>query len=124
MMYKKRVLAADDEPHWRERLKLAIESHGHEAVIVGSAGEVRERLLNESFDLLVTDNWMEEVGAGSKLLRELAARDCDIPAILFTSDIGPKVAGLVPYPWISLVKKDQWDTTDARLVEEIKRRLP
>lgn len=125
MEAKKRVLAADDEPLWRERVRKAIEGLGHEAVVVDSAARASARMLDgESFDLLITDNWMEEMGAGVKLLQWLAKTDSDIPSILFTSDVSPRVAAAVPYPWVSIAKKDMWDTSDAKLVAEIRHRLP
>lgn len=52
---KRRVFVVDDEPALAESLRLGLQSHGHDVEMSRSFEEARRRLLDEDFDVLVTD---------------------------------------------------------------------
>ena len=52
---KRRVFVVDDEPALAESLRLGLQNHGHDVEMSRSFEDARRRLLDEDFDVLVTD---------------------------------------------------------------------
>ena len=56
-----RILLAEDEPSVREFVSRALVYRGHEVTTVNDGGEALEALVEDSFDLLLTDIVMPRV---------------------------------------------------------------
>ena len=69
---KRRVFVVDDEPALAESLRLGLQSHGHDVEMSRSFEEARRRLLDEDFDVLVTD---VRLGAFNGIQLAVIARD-------------------------------------------------
>lgn len=78
-----RVLVVDDEPALRRAMSRAIAGRGHEVVEAASGQEAIEQLLPGRFDVVVSDIQMSGLD-GMQLLREVRARDADLPVVLVT----------------------------------------
>jgi DNA-binding NtrC family response regulator len=66
---KRRILLADDELTVLLTLKAILELNGFEVETASSAREAKERLRDGSFDMVITDMWMETETAGLEVIR-------------------------------------------------------
>jgi len=83
-----RVLVADDEEDARDVMRVVLESHGAEVVLVSSAAEAMQALGRASFDAMVADIGMPGQDGYSMMrsIRQLPAeRGGAIPAIAVTA---------------------------------------
>lgn len=80
----KRVLVVDDERRQRRVLQIMLEQNSLQSVAAESGPEALGILDREHIDLVLTDLRMEGM-SGIDLLREIRARDADVPVILMTA---------------------------------------
>ena len=66
---KRRILLADDELTILLTLKAILEMNGFEVETAASAREAKEKLRNSTFDMVITDMWMETETAGLEVIR-------------------------------------------------------
>jgi two-component system response regulator PilR (NtrC family) len=69
-----RILVVDDEHSMREFLMICLGRAGHDVVAVGGGAEAMTRIDAESFDLVITDLTMPQIG-GLDVLRHAMRRD-------------------------------------------------
>jgi DNA-binding NtrC family response regulator len=81
-----KILFVDDNDTFREMLQYALESFGYvvETACDGLAG--LEKLEEEVYDLLITDNHMPRMG-GLKLIEETSQREMNIKTVLISGDL-------------------------------------
>jgi two-component system response regulator AtoC len=79
-----KVLVVDDERKMRRILQMVLERMGLESVPTGSGAEALERFDAERFDLVLTDLKMPGMD-GVELIRQLRARDAEVPIIVLTA---------------------------------------
>lgn len=78
-----RVLVVDDEPALRRAMGRSLAGRGHAVVEASSGQEAIDHLALERFDVVVSDIQMHGLD-GLHLLREVRARDADLPVVLVT----------------------------------------
>ncbi len=66
---KRRILLADDELTILLTLKAILEMNGFEVETAASAREAKEKLRNSTFDMVITDMWMETETAGLEVIQ-------------------------------------------------------
>lgn len=90
----KQVLIVEDDENLGKSLKKILEDEGHDTYLATTLAKARE-LLTKSFDVIVLD-WMLPDGQGIDFLRELRAKDLNVPVIMLTArtDLIDKVLGL------------------------------
>ena len=98
---KRRILLADDELTVLLTLKAILEMNGFEVETAASAREAKEKLRHSTFDMVITDMWMESETAGLEVIR--AAR---------SQPYNPATAVLTAYPNLGMVarKSERADT--------------
>jgi two-component system, NtrC family, response regulator AtoC len=79
-----KALVVDDERKMRRILQMVLERMGIDAVAAESGDEALQRFEAERIDLVLTDLKMPGLG-GIELLRELRARDGEVPVIVLTA---------------------------------------
>jgi two-component system response regulator AtoC len=79
-----KALVVEDERKIRRILGTLLERMGIDAVAAEGGSEALERFESERIDLVLTDLKMPGLG-GIELLRELRARDADVPVIVLTA---------------------------------------
>ncbi|HKE86036.1 MAG TPA: SpoIIE family protein phosphatase [Vicinamibacterales bacterium] len=111
-----RVLVADDQPDVIAALRLLLRGAGLEADAASSIQDVRDRLNNRAYDLLLMDlNYARDTTSGAEgleLLTEVHARDRHLPIVVMTGwgSIDTAVEAMrrgarafVPKPWENAV---------------------
>ncbi len=83
-MNPKYILVADDEPHMRRVLEIALARLGHQVAVAGNGQEAVEIVQRGGIDLVVTDLRMPVLD-GIGLLARLRALDFDTPVIVITA---------------------------------------
>ena len=91
---KRRILLADDELTILLTLKAILEMNGFEVETAASAREAIEKLRNGTFDMVITDMWMETETAGLDVIR--AAR---------RQSYNPATAVLTAYPNLGMAAR-------------------
>lgn len=92
---RSRVLLVDDEELTLKGLRRVMEYFGYQVVATTSADEALERLMDESFDVVITDIGMPEVG-GLTLLRLIHEHAPLLPVVLMTGspDVGSAISAI------------------------------
>ncbi|MGF1525305.1 MAG: response regulator transcription factor [Candidatus Competibacterales bacterium] len=118
-----RVLLVEDDPQLGNTLKRALEHEGYIADWVTSAERAINSLLESDLDLVILD-WMLPGRSGVELLQELRRRQCPIPILMLTANIGTqaKVQGLDAGADDYLTKPFDLDELMARLRALARRR--
>ena len=75
---KRRILLADDELAILLTLRAILEANGFEVETCTSTREAKEKLRNGTFDMVITDMWMETETSGLEVIR--AARRQSVAA--------------------------------------------
>ena len=81
-----KLLIVDDEPDLREVLALEFEMMGHEVSEASNGHEAYERILSESFDLILCDLRMPQ-GGGIELLERVQSMTGPRPAIILMTGL-------------------------------------
>ena len=88
---KRRILLADDELTILLTLKAILEINGFEVETAASAREAKEKLRSGTYDMVITDMWMETETAGLEVIRAARRQSYD-----------PATAILTAYPKLGL----------------------
>jgi CheY-like chemotaxis protein len=80
-----RILAVDDDKFMRELVELHLIARGHSVLCAADASQALQALLDEDFDLVISDIHMPHFD-GLELLKAIRgdAKTCDTPVILLT----------------------------------------
>lgn len=95
-MDRKRILIVDDEPETRAGLCLAIELHGHEAIIAGNGKDALRTIADlynrgKTVDLMICDIQMPHMN-GEELIDMMSILQFDIPFLMITGLLHEDVA--------------------------------
>jgi DNA-binding NtrC family response regulator len=86
-----RILIVDDMPKSVKHLARAVERPGSEVVTAASAKEAIQRIVEETFDVVVTDLRMETNEAGLEVLKAAIQKDAFTQVIVITAYGTPKI---------------------------------
>jgi sigma-B regulation protein RsbU (phosphoserine phosphatase) len=83
-----RILVADDQPDILQALRLLLTDAGYETDLVGSVGDVIDRVSAQPYDLLLMDlNYTRDTTSGREgldLLERVRAKDSALPVVVMT----------------------------------------
>ncbi len=82
---KRRILLADDELTILLTLKAILEMNGFEVETAASAREAKEKLRSSTFDMVITDMWMESETAGLEVIRAARRRPYNPATAILTA---------------------------------------
>ena len=102
---KRRILLADDELTILLTLKAILEMNGFEVETAASAREAKEKLRHSTFDMVITDMWMESETAGLEVIRAARRRPYN-----------PATAVLTAYPNLGMAARKN-EAADTVLVK-------
>ncbi len=116
------VLSVDDDPDVRLFLKTVLEDAGFESVEAASAEEALKLYKQAAPDALIVDLMMEEVDAGTRLVKELRLLGNKAP-IYMLSSVGDGLNLEADYRELGLSGIFQKPISAERLVSVLKARL-
>lgn len=107
MTKEKWALVVDDDKVWLDRTSAIVISCGFQVVRADGTRKAHWELVGKSFDLLVTDNFMEQTNSGIDLLMDNWYDDTNIPSILHSSELSREQAARLKenLPNVIFVKK-------------------
>ena len=79
------ILCVDDDPDILDSLKMVLEGNGYVFTGAANAEEGLRKYKSESPDLVIVDLMMEEVDAGTNLVKELKALGNEKPVYMLSS---------------------------------------
>lgn len=86
LVKKQKVMVIDDEVGMRELLEIVLNNDGYDVLTVATTAEACSVLEKDSFDIIVTDLWIDnDRDAGMRMLEWLQSNDPEIPAIMMTA---------------------------------------
>ena len=99
-----RILVVDDDPSIRELLRELLVEEGHKVRMAENGRKALERIRKESFDLVLTDLKMPEMG-GVELLKELQKTASQMRVIVMTAandlETAVKMKNLGAYDYVA-----------------------
>jgi DNA-binding response OmpR family regulator len=117
------ILCIDDDPDVRITLRAVLQAAGYQVAEAAGAEEGLRVYESVKPDLIIVDLMMEEVDSGTSFVRELALRNNTAPVCMLSS-VGDELAMNVDAGALGLAAVLQKPVDPARLVAEIKARLP
>lgn len=95
------VLYVDDDQDFLDAVRVVLEANGYEMIEAGSAEEGLKTFRQSDPDFVIVDLMMEEVDAGTSLVKNLKAEGCQAPVYMLSSvgdamnlNINPSELGL------------------------------
>lgn len=79
------ILCVDDDRDLLDALRLVLESNGYAVVTARSAEDGLAAYTTQKPDLIIVDLMMEEVDAGTTLVRDLKAAGATVPIYMLSS---------------------------------------
>ncbi len=116
------ILCVDDDQDLLDALKLVLEKNGY-AMVAARSGEEGLRKYKESNpDLIIIDLMMEEVDAGTALVRELKAEGNTKPVYMLSS-VGDNLNVTIDYAELGLAGVFQKPINNQQLLTVLKTKL-
>ncbi len=116
------ILYADDDQDFLESVRLVLEANGYEMVGANSAEEGLKAYKQIAPDFVIVDLMMEEVDAGTELVRDLKAAGCKAP-IYMLSSVGDDLNRTMDYSQLGLSGVLQKPLDHTRLLSILKTKL-
>lgn len=116
------ILFVDDDPDIRMVLKTVLEGSGYMAVEASSGEEGLRKYKEVNPDLVIVDLMMEEVDAGTNLVKELKALGNTVPVYMLSST-GDNLAQTTDYTSLGLSGVFQKPLEKQKLLDVLKRKL-
>jgi len=116
------ILYVEDDPDYRQAVRAMIEDGGYTVVEAETAEEGLRRYRETHPDLLLVDLMMEEVDAGTNLIKELRAIGQEVPVLLLSS-VGDSLAANKDYHELGLSGVLQKPVTRETLLSIIRSRI-
>lgn len=95
------IMCVDDDQDMLDSLRIVLEKSNYHVVLANSAEEGVVVFKRERPDLVIVDLMMEEVDAGTVLVKELKALGCKVPVYMLSS-IGDSLSVATSYSDLGL----------------------
>ena len=116
------ILCVDDDPDFRESLRIVLESGGYVVEEASSGEEALRRMPSVQPDLILLDLMMEEIDSGTNFVKELKLRGTK-PPIFMLSSAGDAFSGITSYSDLGLDGMLQKPIQPNRLLNVVKEKL-
>ena len=116
------ILIIDDDPDYRQAVRVILEASDYVVEESGSAREGIRALDTVKPDLIIVDLMMEEVDSGEHFIKELKAQQAGVPVYL-SSSVGDQFHMSTDYRALGLDGILQKPLDPDRLLEMLKQRL-
>lgn len=116
------ILCVDDDQDLLDAMRLVLESNGYKMVEARSAETGIRAYKENDPDLIIVDLMMEEVDAGTNLVKELKALGNTVPVYMLSST-GDNLAQTTDYTSLGLSGVFQKPLEKQKLLDVLKRKL-
>jgi CheY-like chemotaxis protein len=116
------IMCVDDDPDFRESLRIMLESNSYIVEEAASAEEALRRIGSVKPDLILLDLMMEEIDSGTNFVKELKLRG-DKPPIFMLSSAGDAFSGITSYSELGLDGMLQKPIQPSKLLNTLKEKL-
>ena len=116
------ILYVDDDPDYREAVRVMLETAGYEMAEAATAAEGLQAFKSQKPDFVIVDLMMEEVDSGTNLVKELRAAGRRTPIYLLSS-VGDNLDQTVDYAELGLDGVFQKPLERAALLAVLKAKL-
>ncbi len=116
------ILCVDDDQDLLDALRLVLEKNGYEVAEAHSAEQGLQRYRETQPDLIIVDLMMEEVDAGTGLVRNLKA-DGNTRPVYMLSSVGDSLSTNVDYAELGLSGVFQKPINNQQLLAVLKTKL-
>lgn len=116
------ILCVDDDPDVLDVLRMILEKNGYAMVQAATAEEGVKAYKENRPDLIIADLMMEEIDAGTNLVRDLRALG-DTPPIYMLSSVGDDLSVTTDYADLGLAGVFQKPIDSDRLLAILKMKL-
>jgi DNA-binding response OmpR family regulator len=116
------ILYIDDDPDYREVMRVILEANGYEVSEASTAEEGLRVYQNRKPDLVIVDLMMEEVDAGTSFVKELRLLGNTVP-IYMLSSVGESLSLSADYMTLGLAGVFQKPIDRNSLLAVLKARL-
>lgn len=116
------ILCVDDDPDFRESLRIMLESNGYLVEEAVSAEEALRRLDAVKPDLILLDLMMEEIDSGTNFVKELKLRG-NKPPVFMLSSAGDAFSGITSYSDLGLDGMLQKPVQPNKLLSTLREKL-
>ena len=116
------ILYVEDDPDFRESVRLVLEHHGYIMVEAPTAEEGLKVYAQANPDLIIVDLIMEEIDAGKSLVRDLKAEGCTVPIVMLSST-GDAMSSMISPAELGLAAVLQKPLDPDRLLHILKTKL-
>lgn len=79
------ILYVDDDPDYREMVRVILESDGYEMIEAATGEEGLDVFRDRRPDLVIVDLMMEEVDSGTRFVKEMRLLGDDVPIYMLSS---------------------------------------
>jgi CheY-like chemotaxis protein len=116
------ILYIDDDPDYREVMRIILESGGYEMAEAATAEEGVEAYKRHTPDLVIVDLMMEEVDSGTAFVKELRLLGNQVPVYMLSS-VGESMSLTADYMALGLAGIFQKPVDRGTLLTVLKARL-
>ncbi len=120
---KPRILCVDDDPDILEFLEIVLEAEGFTFVGAASAEEGLDAFKHQPPDALIVDLMMEEVDAGTGMVKELRLLGNEAPVFMLSS-VGDNLSMTTDYTTLGLAGVFQKPVDRTQLLNVLRMSLP
>ena len=116
------ILCVDDDPDFRESLRIILELNNYIVEEAATAEEALRHMDAAKPDLILLDLMMEEIDSGTNFVKELKLRGHK-PPIFMLSSVGDAFSGITSYSDLGLDGMLQKPIQPAKLLNMLKEKL-
>jgi DNA-binding response OmpR family regulator len=116
------ILYVDDDPDFLDSVRTVLESNGYAVVTALSAEEGLEKFKASDPDLIIVDLMMEEVDAGTSLVKDLKVAGNEVPVYMLSS-VGDQLSMSTDYSGLGLAGVFQKPVSFDTLLSTLKSKL-
>jgi DNA-binding response OmpR family regulator len=116
------ILYVEDDPDFRDGMRQVLEAHGYEMIEAPTSEEGLRMFKAHRPDLILVDLMMEEIDAGTSLLRELQAEGNTAP-VYMVSSVGDTMTSTTDTADLGFSGVFQKPVDTDRLLDVLKSRL-
>jgi two-component system response regulator VicR len=92
--HMKKILLVDDDKSLNRSVDILLTLDGHQTISVYNGEEALQKIMQQKFDLLITDLIMPKID-GIELITKIDKINCELPIVVISGKLNDKLVGLL-----------------------------